>query len=196
MNLNVIVGYFTGGTIDITEHMRENRRANSYQQKALGLKWGGTTVNKCFEEYCSSEFKSDFEELKENHPDDYLYLMENFEHEKIQFTVDKLIKSEYIRVRIPVSLSNNGKDKLFIPSKTVRSFFNTSIDGLVKKLKQLLLSAENGMQTVKTIFVVGGFAESSIVVCELKREFSQFDIVVPKKPELAVMHGAVLFGFT
>lgn len=186
---------FTGGTIDVTVHIKGKWKARSYAQFAIGLHVGGNTVNECFEEYCAATFGQKFKELRENHPDDYLFLMENFEQEKIQFTVDKLNNSESIRVRLPGNLTSNSKDKLSIPSKTFRSFFNATIEKLVKQLEILLLSDVNEMQNVQMVFVVGGFAQSSIVINELKNKFDRFNIVVPENPELAVMHGAVIFGF-
>lgn len=164
-----------------------------YKDKALGLKWGGKKVNESFEEYCVSMFGQCFNELKRKHPDDYLYLMETFEHEKIKFNVHKLNKGEIVRIRLPASLSE--KDKLDIQSDLFRSFYDIPINDLIEKLNQLLKSDVNEMQDINLILVVGGFAESSIVISELKIKFSNFDIVVPEKPGLAVMHGAVLFGF-
>ncbi|CAG2225197.1 unnamed protein product [Mytilus edulis] len=183
-----------GGTIDITVHKKEQKRTDSYQKKALGLKWGGKKVNDCFEEHCSSTFNR-FTSFKRKHPDDYLFLMENFEQEKMQFNVDKMNKRETVRVRLPVSLTTNNSDKLSISAKSFRSFYDTPVNGLIEKLNQLLQSDVNEMQDINLILVVGGFAESSIVISELKKNFSNFNIVVPEKPGLAVMRGAVLFGF-
>ncbi|XP_063403618.1 heat shock 70 kDa protein 12B-like [Mytilus trossulus] len=183
-----------GGTIDITVHKKEQKRNDSYQKKALGLKWGGKKVNDCFEEYCSSEFKR-FTAFKRKHPDDYLHLMENFEQEKMQFNVDKMNKRGNVKVGLPASFPKVDTTKLSITSDIFRSFYDTPINGLIEKLNQLLQSDVNEMQDIKLILVVGGFAESSIVINELKKNFRNFDIVVPEKPGLAVMHGAVLFGF-
>ncbi|CAC5386627.1 unnamed protein product [Mytilus coruscus] len=198
LNAKYLVVDLGGGTIDITVHRRGQGHL-TYKDKALGLKWGGKKVNECFEEYFEKNFLPKIglalTEIKEKHPDDYLYLMENFEQEKIQFTVDKMNKSEMIKVRLPGLLSRDKKKQLWIPSSTFRSFFDTSINGLVEKLNLLLQSDVNEMQDINLILVVGGFAESSIVISELKNKFSNFNIVVPEKPGLAVMHGAVLFGF-
>lgn len=159
----------------------------------MGLEWGSKKVNECFEDYCLGLFGDGFTDLRVNNPDDYLFLMENFEQEKLQFTTEKLNKVEKILIRLPASLLYNKTEKLAIPTNVFRSFYDNSIDGLIRELNELFHYEE--MKNVKTIIAVGGFAESSIIINELRSRFKGLDIIVPGNPGLAVMHGAILNGF-
>ncbi|XP_076082445.1 heat shock 70 kDa protein 12A-like [Mytilus galloprovincialis] len=188
-NYTFLVADLGGGTIDITVHQKGHGKV----QKVMGLEWGSKKVNECFEDYCLGLFGDGFTDLRVNNPDDYLFLMENFEQEKLQFTTEKLNKVEKILIRLPASLLYNKTQKLAIPTNVFRSFYDNSIDGLIRALNELFHYEE--MKNVKTIIAVGGFAESSIIINELRSSVKGLDIVVPGNPGLAVMRGAILNGF-
>ena len=52
-----------------------------------------------------------------------------------------------------------------------------------------------GTNDVKTIILVGGFAESNIINEYMKKRFADYDIKIPTDPGLAVLKGAVRYGW-
>ncbi len=83
---------------------------------------------------------------------------------------------------------------ILMPKAQMWSFFNPIVDMTVTHVKNLLNTNPN---PVKYIYLVGGFAESKILQSRVKREFEGRDglqVIVPIRPQLMVVAGAVLFG--
>ncbi|CAC5406525.1 unnamed protein product [Mytilus coruscus] len=89
-----------------------------------------------------------------------------------------------------VSIQN---DKLKIKNNLLRTFFDYAIENILAELKKLVQKEE--LRDVKTLLVVGGHSESPVLINALNENFSNLDIVVPKHPSLAILKGAVLYGF-
>jgi hypothetical protein len=71
------------------------------------------------------------------------------------------------------------------------SFFKKIVSKIVQQVKELV--AEN---PVNYIYLVGGFAESKMLQSSVKVQFEKLGlhVIVPMRPQLMVVKGAVLFG--
>ena len=71
------------------------------------------------------------------------------------------------------------------------SFYKKIVSKIVQQVKELV--AEN---PVNYIYLVGGFAESKILQSSIKGHFEKLGlhVIVPMRPQLMVVKGAVLFG--
>lgn len=188
---------------------------------ASGGNWGGTKVDeeyldfiKCFigdsvtesieqsKSYVFYEVSRDFENVKRSikpHSDKMFTTRMPFE-----------ISEEYERINpgrkfksIEVVLTKKEKkvgvsivgSKLRIASKDAEDFFTESLEAIVSHLNKLL-EQENGpnVSTVSTFILVGGYAESPILVRAIKAAFPEKRIIVPKEAAWSVLSGAVVFG--
>ena len=97
---------------------------------------------------------------------------------------------------IPVdgkSLNSMDKDKLRLEHVLFRDFFQTSSGKIVSHVKELLAKAK--LANVSTIVLVGGYAESKLLQDFVRTGFSNKTVIVPNQPGLAVLKGAVTFGY-
>lgn len=85
------------------------------------------------------------------------------------------------------------RDKFRIKNNLFRTFYDYSIENVIKELKKLLGKKE--LCGVKTLLVVGGHSASTVLTEALKTKLPDIGMVIPKDPGLAVLKGAVLFGF-
>lgn len=140
--------------------------------------------------------------------------MTTFEHKKTSFSVDE---KTMITVRIPVvwkdvfekltgetleeTLPNtayNGKvtinkDKLRMNNELFRKFFDYSINNVLRVFEDLFKKPT--IANIRTLLAVGGYSESPVLINAIKKKFPNLTIIVPKDPGLAVLKGAVLYGF-
>ena len=90
----------------------------------------------------------------------------------------RLRKNEYLCISPKIM-----EVKLFAP---VLSDIRDHLKRLQERTKAL---------NIKTMLLVGGFADSPILQNEIKKEFSKdFQVLVPRNAAIAVVQGAVLFG--
>jgi len=85
---------------------------------------------------------------------------------------------------------------ILMPKAQMFSFFNPIVDKTVRHVK-VLLNACDSANPVKYIYLVGGFAESEILQSSVKIEFEGrygLHVIVPMRPQVMVVTGAVLFG--
>ncbi|XP_078325244.1 heat shock 70 kDa protein 12A-like isoform X3 [Crassostrea virginica] len=205
-----------GGTIDITAHEVLQDGGLKELHQASGGYYGGTCVN----DEIMSFFKRLFGApvlmtLKDDHPGDYLELMNDIEMKKCTYKTST--DQEKITLRIPVTLMNAyemeteckveeilentnfvddvaiKQDKMTISKKLFTTFFQTSVDNVIKIIREILDTP--GLTDVNTLLAVGGYAESTLIVDKLKTTFSQKKVVIPTDPSLSVLKGAVIYGF-
>ncbi|CAC5408973.1 unnamed protein product [Mytilus coruscus] len=203
-----------GGTTDITVY--EVTGPNSVKEiyQACGGHWGGITVNGEFYKFLVRLLGGDvINAVKEHHPVEYYDLMHNFECAKTNFKEG----SRKVNVRLPfawltkyeeitedklkeVILQTNFhkkitivSDKLRIDHSLFRSFFDYSIVNVTDELGRLF---RKELSDVQTLFAVGGFSESSILIDAIKEKLGpEIDVFIPRDPGLAVLKGAVMCGF-
>lgn len=201
----------TGGSVDITvlEVMR-NGNIKELDRLSNGV-WGGTSVDMAFKRALAEIVTVEMiESYSKKYPDDYLSLFRDFENRKRSCR-----KGQACSLKIPLSfnkeclktlgtdlntLINNSKYKDNFIWRTGRlkidsfeTFFQSACDGIIKLLKELLQSPK--LKDVNTILMAGGFSESCIIQEALRNAFPHCQIIVPIEAGLAVLRGAVMYGF-
>ncbi|XP_052781208.1 heat shock 70 kDa protein 12B-like isoform X1 [Mya arenaria] len=86
-----------------------------------------------------------------------------------------------------------GDDKLRVESDIVRTWFDGPIDSLIGQIKSLLKKRK--LRAVQTIVLVGGFGGSPYVHDRLRAAFPDKRLILSADAELAVLKGAVKFGY-
>nr|XP_034300209.1 heat shock 70 kDa protein 12A-like [Crassostrea gigas] len=85
---------------------------------------------------------------------------------------------------------NSGK--LLLNNDFFRGFFKKTIDGIVKHMDEIF--QESRANDVKIIVMVGCFSECPLVQDAVRKNFSNYYIIVPEGGSTAVLEGAVYFG--
>ena len=201
---------FIGGTLDVAIHEVVEKGSIKEIDKITGGPYGGIKVNQEFERLLADLFgEARLNAYKEKCPSDWLALMNEFEGKKQGF---RMLEGRMTNIRYPASFATlaeqntikeryDGNDirlrrneyicispnimevKLFAP---VLSDIKDHLKRLHERTKAL---------NVKTMLLVGGFADSPILQNEIKNEFSKdFRVLVPRNAAIAVVQGAVLFG--
>jgi hypothetical protein len=153
--------------------------------------------------------------FREKHLFDYLELEREFEMVKRKVKIDDNSK---ITIRIPASflevfravygcttiteaIDSSSyrrqvsvvRDKLRMEAGIVQEMFRSIVDDIIRQVRCLLTSKQT--YEIKTIIMVGGLSESKYVQKSIQTAFPDKNVMIPEDPELAVMKGAVLFGF-
>ncbi|CAG2244503.1 unnamed protein product [Mytilus edulis] len=208
-----------GGTTDIAVHEITGENTLKEIHYACGGHWGGITVNEAFYRFLIDVFGENVvDKIKQEKPSAYFKLLHNFEETKKCFDEEKLKdgegkskviipiewiqyfeKSNIVALKESVKKSNfKGRvkivsDKMRIKNNLFRTFFDYAIENIIAELNKLVQKEE--LRDVKTLLVVGGHSESPVLINALYENLPNFDIVVPKQPSLAILKGAVLYGF-
>ena len=202
-----------GGTIDITAHEVLHGGGLRELHQASGGDWGGSSVNKQFLDYMASALGQDvIDAVKQESPSDWLEFQNNFEMKKCTY---KTNSNKDVTLRLPLSFSEifqkkNSKtlmehikascynsditvtkDKIRLSNTLFKSLFDTSIKNILKKMSEVIKQVPN----INSILVVGGFAECKLLTGRIRETFINHRILIPEEPSLAVLKGAVLFGF-
>ncbi|XP_069123377.1 heat shock 70 kDa protein 12A-like [Argopecten irradians] len=186
-----------GGTVDIAVHEVSGNGKNVTEiLPASGGDWGGESVNQSFFDYFIGKVGKEIsKKIKMNRTSHWMKLEANFEEKKRQLTTT--FKRE-IRLDIPppiiiegkLNIDLNSSLKMDISNDIFRSFFN-STNNIIRHMKHIL----DRVVDIDLILMVGGGAQSDYVSNMVKQKFSSKTVMVPTKAEVAVMEGAVLFGF-
>lgn len=189
-----------GGTVDVVVHdvLEDGGLAEVY--KASGGDWGGTMVDREFERYIQNIFNSEtcLKELWNLSPRDAYDLEREFEMQKRQISN----KAADIRLKLPARLQQVGKvpvtssitfDHIYVQYPKFKEFFENPKNRIISLIKDIL----NEVGRLDQIILVGGFSSSRYLYDQLKShsDISAIDICCPKEPGLAVIQGAVLFGY-
>lgn len=207
-----------GGTIDITAHeVLEDGHLKEINEPTGGY-WGGLRVNEQFTRFlqrlCGQDVLS---ELKENNPADWQAILDDFELKKCAY--DPRQGTGRITFRVPLTLVEEFEnitgcklseaiaetplkgqiefrgDKLRIDKAIFEKFFEESVTKVVGKVEKLL-TENTQLRDLDTILVVGGYAESLLMQNAIKEKFSdRYKIVIPSDPSIAILKGAVMYGF-
>lgn len=210
--------FHSGGTTDITVHEVTGPDTLIEIHQACGGHYGGNTVNAEFFKFLTKLFGGPvIHEIQNKHPSEYFDLMGAFELKKVAFTESASTEHGMVTLRVPFVWMNvyedqtgeplsdsleqsNFKDKvvvkndkLRISNKLFRSFFDYSIENVLNVFTNLFKKPEMG--NIGTLLAVGGYSESSVLIGAIKEKFPHLTIIVPKDPLLAVLRGAILYGF-
>ncbi|XP_069106430.1 heat shock 70 kDa protein 12A-like [Argopecten irradians] len=187
-----------GGTVDMTVHkVAEDGRLVEIWQ-ASGGPWGGVTVDQTFYDFVVKTFGKEFiEKFRNERAKEWMKLETEFETQKRKLKFD----TNYdIKLELPARLiaeSNlevadlTSYNKLGIENDEFKKFFQPSTKDIVYHIKSILTKVSH----VDLILLVGGFATSRYVSRVIADAFPDKRVVVPLQAEVAVMYGAVLFGF-
>ena len=153
--------------------------------------------------------------FRETHLYDYLELEREFEMVKREVKIDDNSK---ITIRIPVSFLevfravndctditeyidsttyrrqvSVVRDRLKMEAGIIHEMFRPIVNDIIRQVGCLLKSKQT--YEIKNIIMVGGLSESEYVQKSIQTAFPDINVMIPEDPELAVMKGAVLFGF-
>lgn len=157
--------------------------------------------------------KEVLQEFEANHMGDYLGMAHHFEAGKRRCDILRIV------VKIPVSLNDifeekhrgtsirkyldetpkykelvtMAADKLKLGPQLVKLLVEIAFNDTIDDLKSLFQKTE--IKDVSTILMVGGFAESALLLELMKQVFPDKHVIVPKCPEMVVLYGAVILGY-
>ena len=175
-----------------------------------GGPWGSTFVDLRFEDFVRDLVGAKvFSSAKETSY--WIELLESWEQVKLSQTADDSTRTINLAPLLEVldegtrlstlvetyntnhraSLKMRGRSTVIMSADFVRAFFRSTFTKITSHCETLI--EEN---RVDHIFLVGGFAESELLQALVKSHFasSSCKVVVPVRPGLAVLRGAVLFG--
>ncbi|XP_067458869.1 heat shock 70 kDa protein 12A-like [Thunnus thynnus] len=192
-----------GGTIDITVHEVLDGGALKELHKVSGNDMGGQTVDKKFKDFLKEIFSDGvWDEYEKKHPSqvqkmmyDFTYLKQVDDEVQIACTFNlgtlaqgrQQMEKYFDKVR--GASWNDGSIK--ISKEKLRSFFDESLRGITKSLREIL----NKDLNVEYILLVGGYASSMILRRHITDQFSsQCKVLCPFRAQEAIMRGAVMFG--
>ena len=216
-----ILNYFkiyllAGGTVDITSYEKTSRDTVKEIHKASGGAWGGSNVNLLFEEYLISMFKPRvINKVKKDYPADWVDMMRNFEKMKrkiahintdiFSFKLTSCLCNIYKEIQ-EVDLKDvfqknkcsrgaklEGSRLLDIPKSVITEMLEEVCDDVRKVVSNVLQ-----LQCVKDIdciIMVGGFSNVDILKKKIETLRRGLPVMVPEEAELAVLKGAVLYGW-
>lgn len=203
--------------MDITVHEVQRNRQLSELDRASGGGWGGICVDMAFKSVLAEiATKEVIEGYRHNYPSEYLELFTQFENIKRRFKKGYDLNS-VTRLTLPflneeclntlgrdfttLISSSQFKDQIIVRCDKMRikltlfeTFFQPPCSGIIKHMEQLFQSSN--VRDVKNILMVGGFSESWILQECIRTAFPDRQVIVPKEAGLAVLRGAVMFGFS
>ncbi|KAL3878393.1 hypothetical protein ACJMK2_030749 [Sinanodonta woodiana] len=201
-----------GGTVDVTVRQVVEERKLKELNVATGGPWGGSKVNNNFMAFmCTLLSQEVWNKFCSDYMSEKLELEREFERKKRYIALDsdnriliklpsavrevfKEITKKDLNNAVAIEGGYQGKvemkrDKLKLDPKLFQSFFDDSLNSIVKHLKKLLKVIETD-----TFFLVGGFAESPLVCETIRKTFPGKRIVSHDDAGLCVLKGAVLYG--
>lgn len=203
---------FLGGTADFSVHEVAGNGSLTELYRASGGPHGGIYVNQEYLKIYDIIFgQGTIDQLKKEEMVEYLTLTRDFETKKRTVSqnrdsdfynrISPFLKNRYsdnakkhlaenisLKDEVTVSLE---KFKLILSSKLMKTFFRNTLDSIVEHIKKIMKSIQN----LDTILLVGGYSESPLLQEKIKSEFKDKQIIIPQDCSLAVLKGAVLFGF-
>jgi len=174
-----------------------------------GGPYGGMKVNRQFEALLDELLDvRKLQTYRKQYSSDWLCLMNEFEGKK---RGERILDSTVMtNIRLPrsfvtlvnqcwrsrygekdIKLKNN--EYLALSSEVMKKLFVPVIEDIKKHLRSLQGNPQ--LSKVKTMLLVGGFADSALLQKEIKSEFSRkFRVLIPSHAAIAVVQGAVMFG--
>ena len=171
-------------------------------------------MNKEFRKYFESvTVKGILDEMRTLFPDDYILFMASFENKKRVFsaTDDRVYISfpgtllELLEKRLGMSINvhfenkeitheiKRVRDKIFLSGDNFKKLLRSTIDKIILNIMGILAKNDSTLK-IRTLILVGGFAECPVLKEAVKSSFPHLRIIIPNEPVLAVLKGAVLFG--
>ncbi|XP_076085748.1 heat shock 70 kDa protein 12B-like isoform X1 [Mytilus galloprovincialis] len=198
-----------GGTVDITGYTIEEGNKLIELFPPTGGPWGGTEVDKQFQDLIVEIFgKEVWHMFEKSCMHDSLELMRRFEGRKKVFGEND---EDKVRIQCPGELfeqykSKTGldfqselgvkkvRDKLVFPTQIMKDLFQKPLNAIIDSVRKLLTKPET--KGLKTILMVGGFSESALLYEGIRSIFPTLNVFRPHEAVLSVVKGAVIFGHT
>lgn len=201
-----------GGTIDIT--VQEIKSDGDIKQiyMANGGDWGGTKVDRAFDDFMVDIVGQEtMDHFRNTDRSEYLTLSREFEIKKRSIRPDSTAK---ITLRIPLTLGDKFRevkgeslkdsfksnknmswvgDKLRVDPVTARKFYEETCNEVVNHLSGIF--QQTPVRNTDIILMVGGFSESAMLQEAIKTSFPDKTVIIPEEAGLAVLKGAVQFGY-
>ncbi|XP_071125472.1 heat shock 70 kDa protein 12A-like [Mytilus edulis] len=195
-----------GGTLDVTGHRIEKDNCLTEIISPNGGNWGGNNVNYEFEKYLNKMFtKTVVEKIKAEDPVAYFDIIKQFERKKksvnpksegdVVLSISPVFSEMYDKIynaSLPSEIQIK-RGKMRISAQQFKSFFDPSIKSITQHVLEIFKNPK--LQNVNVILAVGGFSESEIIIDSISKSLPNMETIVPKDPVLAVLKGAVVFGF-
>jgi len=206
-----------GGTVDITLHKTKSTaplRLDELEPPSGGA-WGSTIIDSEFTIFLRdlmTTFRKPNQFMRSSH---YVELMQKWEALKLSFDPkeerggslslsDVLEFGEVGEMKVNDMVDSHnrtrhtdikirGKSTIILPKNMMIEFFDAVITPIKNHVARLLLK-----HNLKYIFLVGGFGESTLLEDRIKTAFGteRLKIITQLRPGLAVLRGAVKFGFS
>ena len=177
--------------------------------KITGGPYGGIKVNQEFERLLAELFGAqNLDAYKGKFPSDWLAVMNDFEGKKQGL---RIVEGKMTYIRLPASFASLVKrspvmerygeeeiklrknEYLCLSSNILKMLFKPVLASIKEHLKSL--QERPKVSNVKTMLVVGGFANSALLREDIMNEFSKkYRVLIPRNAAIAVVQGAVLFG--
>lgn len=212
-----------GGTVDITIHKLICDSSEKFLCEELlpssgGCEWGSKFVDVYFEEFLHEFFGEELFATYQRNALGRLDILKHFEMLKRKFcpgveeksrlqlsymgealTAQKLtaLIKQYNSTHPPeFALMQRGTSSIDLPPALMGSFFHPLFENIKSKVEQLVNQVKAKGETLKFIFMVGGFSESPFLKSEIKKRFenNEVQVLVPRRPQVSVVRGACLFG--
>ncbi|XP_019623427.1 PREDICTED: heat shock 70 kDa protein 12A-like [Branchiostoma belcheri] len=199
-----------GGTVDVTVHKVRDDGSMRELHRPTGGPWGGTKVDSNFSNLLEQIFGKDLmNEYRRKFPRENVQLMADFEMKK-RSAADASVQLNYCLVKfLESTLSQNiaaivsdsrtegvrfSNGLLRLSKEVMYSLFQPVLEQIMAHIQSLLTNPK--LRNIKTIFLVGGFADSpllwkAVVAAVPDRKVR---VLVPEEACLAVIKGAVMFG--
>ncbi|XP_023335807.1 heat shock 70 kDa protein 12A [Eurytemora carolleeae] len=205
-----------GGTVDITVHeISTDGQQLREVFKATGGPYGSVSVDLAFENLLSSMFGAEFiQEFRKKRPAGYIDLMIAFESRKRCASPFKLTP---LSVALPFSFIDlyrkthdtdigqavnkfgcrdikwSSEGMIRIETELMKQFFKPTLTNIKEHILSVL--NEPDVRGLTHLFLVGGFAESSLLQEEIRHAFrGRLKVIIPQGVGLAVLRGAVQYG--
>ncbi|XP_062569121.1 uncharacterized protein LOC134231209 [Saccostrea cucullata] len=208
----ILVADLGGGTADfsVVEVTKEYKLEHLHY--ASGGAWGGNAVNieiyKIFTEIFGEEVMGSFWEMKA----EVLEMENEIELKKRDLKLEGKLsvrvlpalaslceeirgdsyKKIVAQSNLKESLKVKAGAKIIFETDLTKRIIDSVVGQIARHIKTILEVPK--VAGVKTIILVGGFAECDIVHKYITREFPEYDVKIPLEPGLAVLKGAVKFG--
>ncbi|XP_061193982.1 heat shock 70 kDa protein 12A-like [Saccostrea echinata] len=195
-----VVADLGGGTIDITTNKVLPCGSLKEIKSARGGDCGGTMVDKEFFHFVKDCIGSSYDDFKRENLSEFHELRQVLEMKKrqtgevtpkfVSLTITPAFEQKIDRSKLEEH--NDGikisHGKLQIPVEYFQSFFKKPIQGILTCLEEAVTDE------IKSILLVGGFANSKIVYQAVKEKFPSKHVYCPPDADLSVLKGAVIYG--
>lgn len=204
-----------GGTVDSTVMELDENNELKQKQRSCGAVFGGIRVDGAFVEFLMKLMGFDImDRFFQTCKQELLQLQKDFEIKKRMFNpvngqnvvikIPQMVRQIYEmnykqKLQLKIENSEYGElvklvgDNLHIDTDIMESFYNVVSEQITSHLVKILYSGTS--KDIKTLVLVGGFANSVIIQNVIRKKFPDITILMPTDPELSVMQGAVLYGY-